>query len=155
MQSNPFPSQSTWTAPRFYGSCSEQTALDVFSGNLRERYTVVDVPTIGLPLRFFLYYNSQETVSGPVGNKWRHNLMMKLSFTTGAYPLYCTYTAEAGAQYIFNPASSGAPWQLDQGTNAVNFLILSSCFPDRLRNQLAAHFLSRWRNLSLRQHRPL
>jgi len=65
MKANPFPSPiSTDGTQILASSCSEKNHTDVFSGNLLETYTVVSVPTVGLPLRLQLVYNSQETVLG-------------------------------------------------------------------------------------------
>ena len=77
--------------------------VNLFTGNLVKRVTLVSVPTIGSPLNFILTYNAQDTVSGPVGNKWRCTHMAALSTASGIY----TLTTDSGRAFAFQ--ASGAP----------------------------------------------
>ena len=68
---NPFPGPaSTDGFQVIASSCSVTDQVHLATGNLSSLVTVVDVPTVGFPLRFSLTYNAMETVLGPVGHKW-------------------------------------------------------------------------------------
>ena len=108
---NLFPAPATTSGYQtIVGSCSAADRLRLYNGNLTLRLTLVDVPTVSTPLRFFLFYNAQDTVYGAVGNKWRHNYMTSL-IITGAPPTYITLVSMTGHQYGF--VDSGGAWQLD------------------------------------------
>ncbi|TCX51223.1 hypothetical protein C1I38_10595 [Dehalobacter sp. 12DCB1] len=48
--------------------------VNAVSGNFTYEKTDITIPTIGMPLQFTRYYNSQDTsTSGPLGQGWQHN----------------------------------------------------------------------------------
>ena len=74
------------------------------------KYSVVDVPTVGQPLRMVLFYNHQDNLLDVLGTNWRHNYMMKLLFS-GVPATQVTLVAETGRQYGF--VLSGSTWVPD------------------------------------------
>lgn len=93
------------------GVCSAVDQIYLPLGNHIHLVTLVNVPTMGLPLDFFLTYNSQESVLGPVGAKWRHNWMAKIELSGSPVNLI-TFTDTTGRRYDF--VQSGGNWVLSQ-----------------------------------------
>ena len=78
---NPFPGPANVQGYQsISGSCQGGDQIWLSTGDLMRTVSVVSVPTIGGLLELTLTFNAVDTVSGPVGNKWRHNLMMNLVF---------------------------------------------------------------------------
>ena len=80
--------------------------VNLFNGNLVKSVSLINVRTVGLPLSFKLTYNSQETVLGAVGNKWRHNFMASLDVSGGS----ATFHDIDGAYFSFG--WNGSAWVL-------------------------------------------
>ncbi|MCE7873765.1 hypothetical protein DYH09_25795, partial [bacterium CPR1] len=127
MTQNPFPSPMDSNGyQRLSGTCSEQAMLRLVTGNLVKTVSLVDVATIGPPLRLFLTYNAQEaTTSNELGRvKWRHNYMMKL-LISGSPATQITFVSDSGRHYHFK--LDGSVWKLDQFDGSGN---LNTYFDD-------------------------
>ena len=111
MQTNAFPSPATIDGyQRISGACSESEHVHLRTGNLMCRYSVVDVPTVGVPLRMTLFYNHQDALSDVMGTNWRHDYMTRLLFS-GVPATQVTLVSETGRQYGF--VLSGTDWVPD------------------------------------------
>ena len=118
----PFPSEISLDGTQLItGTCSESTFVNVLTGNLMCRYSVVSVPTVGHPLSFYLTYNSQMAATpGPVGARWWHNYMMGLTFETGLVLLLddtgrqYTFVDDGAGTYTLSQDSSFLPGTLEQ-----------------------------------------
>ena len=109
---NPFPAAATSDGYQVISStCSETDMVRLVSGNLVKRVDVVQIPTISLPLRFQLTYNSQAPLDDTgVGVKWQHTYAMRLLITGTSVTLVDT----SGRYYEFVP--SGLLWVLSSNS---------------------------------------
>ena len=117
MQDHPFPGRARLDGFQpVSGSCSSQEHVQLLTGNLLATVEVVEVATVGLPLRVYLSYNHQDTLVGVMGSNWRHNHMMALEF--GGDPVdVVTFVSDTGRRFDFVPGSGGG-WVLDEGTSS-------------------------------------
>ena len=114
MQSHPFPGRARLDGFQpVSGSCSASEQVQLLTGNLFATVQVVDVPTVGLPLRVYLSYNHQDYQPDVMGDSWRHDYMMKLEF--GGVPV--TFVSDTGRRFHFIPATGGG-WVLDDTTSS-------------------------------------
>src|SRR5436309_963443 len=113
---NPFPAPATLNGQQqINGTCSISDLVSLYDGNLQVQASIVNVATIGSPLKFTLTYNALDTSAADrVGYNWRHNYMMNL-IITGAPATYVTFVSDTGRQFGFY--TSGGNWYLDNDTN--------------------------------------
>ena len=71
MQTHAFPAPATLDGyQRISGACSESEQVYLRTGNFMCKYSVVEVPTVGQPLRMVLFYNHQDNLSDVMGTNW-------------------------------------------------------------------------------------
>src|SRR5690606_33604439 len=101
---NPFPAPASLSGDQVIcGTCSEMAAVRLVSGNLNLTVNVIDVPTVGPPLSFNLYYNAQDDVFTPeLGHKWCHDYMARVQFDDWPEPSYANVVGPDGSRFRFN-----------------------------------------------------
>ena len=109
---NPFPSQPGVDGfQTIAGGCSDGIRVALYGGHLQVSVDIVRVPTVGLPLAFYLTYDSlASNVSTTVGNRWLHNLMMSLTVVGQS----ATFVNDTGKSYDFE--YDGTEWVLSSSS---------------------------------------
>ena len=130
---NPFPAPATLLGDQVLsGSCSETASLRLLTGNLNLSVQVVQIPTVGFPLGFHLFYNAQDDVLTPaLGHKWQHQYQMRLKFDAYPDPAQVTLVGPDAGRYGFTSGSSG--WTRDPGYHFTPASLVEDSLADEWR----------------------
>jgi RHS repeat-associated protein len=114
---SPATSSFTYTYPdqATLGGCSYclfgRDSVNLSTGNFIHQETDFNIPSLGPPLAFTRFYNSQDDATGPQGRGWTNNLNVNLNISSGGasvtYPDGHVYTFVASSGTSTQPMSAG------------------------------------------------
>lgn len=92
-----------------------RNSVNLSTGNLIHQATDLDIPSVGPPLEFTRFYNSQDDYVGPQGRGWTNNLNLHLTIS---YDGTVSVAYADGHVYIFTPSSISAADSISAGEKA-------------------------------------